>query len=237
MVTGGASATYGSDAVAGVVNFILKKDFQGIQIDGQYGFSEHDQHNKYLESLLSQTDPNTGYAAGTPPTGSIRDGNKHDLSMLMGTNFADGNGNVTGYFVYHDQAAVPGSARDYSDCELASNGLIVTPVTNGVECLGSSNSNRFTPSVPSPGAGTRYTVVGNQFLLWPQPGSSPPASFNFNNYEYLQREDKRYNGGFLAHDDINDFIKPYVEFSFMQDESAGSGRAGWSVLGPKSLRS
>ncbi|HSZ91938.1 MAG TPA: TonB-dependent receptor plug domain-containing protein, partial [Acetobacteraceae bacterium] len=45
VVTGGASATYGSDAIAGVVNFILKKDFQGVQIDGQYGFSQHDQHN------------------------------------------------------------------------------------------------------------------------------------------------------------------------------------------------
>src|SRR5207253_1599934 len=33
VVTGGASATYGSDAVGGVVNFIMKKDFQGIQFD------------------------------------------------------------------------------------------------------------------------------------------------------------------------------------------------------------
>ena len=53
VVTGGASATYGSDAIAGVVNFILKKDFQGIQIDGQYGFNDHDQHNSYVEDLLT----------------------------------------------------------------------------------------------------------------------------------------------------------------------------------------
>jgi iron complex outermembrane receptor protein len=220
VVTGGASATYGSDAIAGVVNFILKKDFQGIQIDGQYGFAQHSNHNKYIEGIESQDDPNTGYSAGTPPTGSVRDGNKHDLSVIMGTNFADGNGNVTGYFVYHDQASIPGYARDYSDCELASNGLVLAPVTNGVECLGSANSNAFQPSAPAPGAGTRYTVVGNQFLIWPQPGSSPPAQFNFNNYQYLEREDKRYNGGFLAHDDISDNLKPYMEFSFMQDESA-----------------
>jgi iron complex outermembrane receptor protein len=219
VVTGGASATYGSDAIAGVVNFILKKDFQGIQIDGQYGFSQHDQHNGYVQNVISQNDPATGYSGSPPPTGSIRDGNKHDLSVIMGANFAEGDGNVTGYFTYHDQAAVPGYARDYSDCELTSNGLYAAAVTNGVECLGSSNSNRFTPSAPAPGAGTRYSVVGNQFLVWPQPGSNPPAQFNFNNYEYLQREDKRYNGGFLAHDDINDYIKPYVEFSFMQDQT------------------
>ena len=61
VVTGGASATYGSDAIAGVVNFILKKDFQGIQIDGQYGFNDHDQHNSYVEDLLTHDDPHTGF--------------------------------------------------------------------------------------------------------------------------------------------------------------------------------
>src|SRR6202041_267859 len=33
--TGGASAAYGSDAIAGVINFIMKRDFQGVQFDGQ----------------------------------------------------------------------------------------------------------------------------------------------------------------------------------------------------------
>ncbi|MDZ4761561.1 MAG: TonB-dependent receptor plug domain-containing protein [Alphaproteobacteria bacterium] len=40
VVTGGASAVYGSDAIAGVVNFILNDDFQGAQIDGNYSFTE-----------------------------------------------------------------------------------------------------------------------------------------------------------------------------------------------------
>src|SRR6202162_1580591 len=93
VVTGGASATYGSDAIAGVVNFILKKDFQGIQIDGQYGFNQHNQHSDYVQNLLSHDSPNTGFPAVTPPTGSIRDGYKHDLSVIMGTNVADGAGN------------------------------------------------------------------------------------------------------------------------------------------------
>jgi iron complex outermembrane receptor protein len=220
VVTGGASATYGSDAIAGVVNFILKKDFQGIQIDGQYGFSDHDQHNSYVQGILSKNDPVTGFTAVTPPTGNVRDGYKHDLSMLMGTNFADNNGNVTGYFVYHDQQAVPGSARDFSDCQLASNGDNATTTFTGVECAGSSNSNRFTPKTPGvPGFGIRYNVVGTSFLPNPQPGASPPPEFNYNAYEYLQRQDQRYQAGFLAHDDLNDYVKPYMEFGWMDDRT------------------
>ncbi|HYJ42570.1 MAG TPA: TonB-dependent receptor [Steroidobacteraceae bacterium] len=38
VVTGGSSAVYGSDAITGVVNFIMKDDFEGVKIGGQYGF-------------------------------------------------------------------------------------------------------------------------------------------------------------------------------------------------------
>ena len=41
VVTGGASAAYGSDAVAGVVNFIMKKNFTGLKIDGLAGISKY----------------------------------------------------------------------------------------------------------------------------------------------------------------------------------------------------
>ncbi len=37
-ITGGASAVYGADAMAGVVNFILKKDFEGVDMDFQSSY-------------------------------------------------------------------------------------------------------------------------------------------------------------------------------------------------------
>jgi len=52
VVTGGASASYGSDAVAGVVNLVLKKDFKGIQGDIQYGQSDLNDANEYRVALL-----------------------------------------------------------------------------------------------------------------------------------------------------------------------------------------
>lgn len=65
VLTGGASAVYGSDAVAGVVNFIMKKNLEGIRVDAQYGFYQHGQHNKTMQGLLTA---NNFAIPATPPT-------------------------------------------------------------------------------------------------------------------------------------------------------------------------
>jgi len=52
-VTGGASAAYGSDAIAGVVNFIMKKNFEGIQVDSQYNENYHDNGNTTRRTWFS----------------------------------------------------------------------------------------------------------------------------------------------------------------------------------------
>ena len=55
VVTGGASAVYGSDAIAGVVNFILKDKFEGIQARAQYGVTSRGDNPRYLASILAGT--------------------------------------------------------------------------------------------------------------------------------------------------------------------------------------
>ena len=64
VVTGGASAAYGSDAVSGVVNIVLKNDLTGVHGTAQYGISEHD------------------------------DGAERRLSLAGGAHFANGRGHV-----------------------------------------------------------------------------------------------------------------------------------------------
>jgi iron complex outermembrane recepter protein len=83
VVTGGASAAYGSDAIAGVINFIMKKDFQGVQFDGQYNENMHDNDNTYMQNLVR----GFGYS---PQTGTTTNGRQRSFDVLMGTNFADG---------------------------------------------------------------------------------------------------------------------------------------------------
>lgn len=50
VVTGGNSAIYGSDAVAGVVNFVLKRDYEGIALRGQGGVSKYGDRGTYFVS-------------------------------------------------------------------------------------------------------------------------------------------------------------------------------------------
>jgi len=204
VVTGGASATYGSDAVGGVVNFIMKKDFQGIQFDSQYGFDYHSNHDSAAESLLS----NRGYPT---PTGSITDGRNRAFTLVMGSNLADNKGNVTAYFTYRSADPVSQANRDYAAC-------LLQGATNP-KCGGSPNSNLFIAGAGTANEGD-FTVVGNQLLPYPQASSSPPPIFNSSPFQTFSTQTTRYMGGVYAHYDINDWAKPYLEFNYMNDKSS-----------------
>ena len=84
VITGGASAAYGSEAIAGVVNFKLKHRFTGVQIDAQYG----------------KTDKS--------------DGQNENYSITMGGNFADDRGNAVLSFTYANRAQIFNKARAFS---------------------------------------------------------------------------------------------------------------------------
>lgn len=92
VVTGGASAVYGSDALGGVVNFILKRDFEGFQVDGQYNVAEQG------EGLIFTT------------------------GLTAGANLADGRGNVTLAVGYTDRQALFYSDRAFFAVDRTGNG-------------------------------------------------------------------------------------------------------------------
>ena len=110
VLTGGASATYGSDAIAGVVNFITDSDFEGIQFDYQYSLYTHEN-----DSSLAQAVIDAGYEL---PSRNVSDGNTHDFSLLAGLNSPDQRGNLTVYATWRDVKAVTQSERDYSACSI-----------------------------------------------------------------------------------------------------------------------
>ncbi len=214
VVTGGASAAYGSDAIAGVINFIMKKDFQGFQVDGQYDEYYHDNDDTYVQNLARAF-------GATPATGSIQDGRQRTFDVLMGTNFADGEGNVTGYMSYRHADPVPSSNRDYGACELYPT---VVPTAHGQTvvgpyCDGSGNSNIFTPQ-SGPQQSKSFSVLGNSFVPYGSAPTTPPAVFNSQPYIYLTREDDRANAAILGHLKVTDYFQPYAEFYFLDDRTS-----------------
>ncbi|HEY2464470.1 MAG TPA: TonB-dependent receptor [Steroidobacteraceae bacterium] len=211
VVTGGASAAYGSDAIAGVVNFIMKRNFEGFQVDGNLAAYQHDNNDAFVQNLARQF-------GITPPTGSITDGRQRSFDVLMGTNFADGKGNITAFLSYRHQDPVASSDRDFGSCQLNPTLSATTGHVNGVACGGSANSNFFSPE-SGPNQGTAYSVFGTNFVPNGSVLTNPPASFNSQPFIYLSREDDRYNAAFLAHDDITDYFQPYAEFYFMDDRT------------------
>jgi outer membrane receptor protein involved in Fe transport len=207
VVTGGASATYGSDAIAGVINFIMKRNFEGIQFDGQLGQNWHSQHSSFTQGLAASD-------GITPPTGSIHDGNNRAFNVMLGSSIADGRGNVTGYAGYLQANPIPSGNRDFGACQLNASPNAAGDAFTGAFCSGSGNSNFF-----KVGTGPTFSVLGNQFVPRGSAATSPPAVFNSQPYIYNGRDDLRYTAGFLAHVDVNDHIRPYAEFGFMNDRT------------------
>lgn len=206
VLTGGASAVYGSDAVAGVINFILKRNFEGVQADLHYGFNDHDNDNTTMQNLQLSSNMQ-------PPPSHVRDGYNKAFSLVMGSNSENGKGNVTGYFVYREADPITEGQRDYSACKLN-----VTVPAGVMSCSGTPNSNQFIENF-APNA--TFAVVGSNFVPWNQnAATNPPPLFNANPYQYLSRQDTRYLAGFDAHYELSDMFKPYVDFSFMNDRSS-----------------
>ncbi|MXP27565.1 TonB-dependent receptor [Porphyrobacter algicida] len=211
VLTGGASSTYGADAVAGVVNFIMDTDFSGIRLDGQYSFYQHNNHNDFIRPLLDarQAQGLSGYGY---PEGSVADGGTIDTTLTIGTGFDDNRGHVTAYVGYRKANPVIQARRDYSAC------TIQNTSSGANQCGGSATSANgnvllYDPTTGNTTSSTIYTIRPNGGF------ENGLTRYNFAPSNYFQRPDERYTAGFFAHYDINDAIRPYAEFMFMDDRS------------------
>lgn len=89
-VTGGAAAVYGSDAMSGVVNFVLRQDFEGLEVAGQYGTSDRG------------------------------DAVRRRVDVTMGGNFADGRGNAVVSVGYTQTDELRQGARSFGEFSIDS---------------------------------------------------------------------------------------------------------------------
>jgi len=215
VLTGGASAVYGSDAVAGVVNFILDNNFEGVQVNANYNLYAHENKAGLVSQVASQ------YGFRQPSTGNAFDGGRVDLSLTAGKKLFDDRFHVSGYVNYRKADLVPFGARETSGCQLTE------AVKDGpLSCTLSTytKTGYISPRIPgTPGTGN---VPGTppQFVNNPDgtrtfvPYSDAVAENPYDGYSF-QRANERWNAGGFASFEISDAAEVYANAMWFRDKS------------------
>ena len=230
-ITGGAAAVYGADAIAGVTNFILKKDFEGMQVDAQYGISQEG------------------------------DGQEMQFSGLFGTNFADGRGNVMIGANYSDRRGIDSKNRGWAragwtDTTTTTGGLGGNPLSQfqpdtfgnppaaGAWLMGQNfyidqngavfdSSNPLNPAHPYTGS---LNTDDNGFIYKINPDGTLGSS-NVNN-AHIQIPLSRYSMFGSAHFAVTDHINMFTDMRYAETFASASGftssvgGAVWAVTIP-----
>jgi len=244
VVTGGNSAIYGSDAVAGVVNFITKRDYEGIEARGQMGISSRGDRPAYSASLTA------------------------------GKNFSDGRGNIAISLEYSEAAPLFLTERDgqtgafsgRTQFQLtqdtvgepaAGNGVFDTTLISGIKNAGISTGGAYTSSCTGTAPARRAlncsgvfntagtTQFGNVFVFAPDGtlvqnvGRRDFRPFGSGNFEgglgstlretgLLQVGTTRYSGNVLASFEVSEGFRPFFEGKFVRTQSIQEGQPTFS---------
>lgn len=196
VVTGGASAVYGSDALSGVVNFILKDDFQGFDLGMQLGQSAQS------------------------------DGAQQQVDVLLGGNFGEDRGNITAFASVFDRDSVLQAERAFTRVDRAQNGsatgnarlpnVALNPYPTVGNFLGGTSTSRdyafnlnnngqarewinALPETSADGVGDKYNFAPVNFLL--SPG-------------------KRISLGAMGHLNVSDHVTAYMDVMYVDSRNA-----------------
>ena len=218
VVEAGGAAVYGSDAIAGVVNYVLKKNFKGVEMDAQYGVTDRGDYNQY------------------------------NARLTAGTDFLGGKGGVAADFEYsktdplrYSDRNLPALARSTSGVvpilnsrfyAFNNNGVIFTTpaptaICSGANCFAKLNGQplQFAADGASviaynPGVNP---VTGSTTAFTP-PFASGGDGFNTGDLAALYSGVERFVGNLVAHYDVSDHLK--LSASFLGAHTTGTDLAG-----------
>lgn len=218
ILTGGASTSYGSDAMSGAVNFIMKRDFEGVAIDTD----------------MSQTGES--------------DGRVKTASLTVGSNVAEGRGNIVFGVNWTERDGVQLGARplgqlgivtaDGSGYDQFLAGTTPTPGPAGCGGPGSVVAGGSTTTLP-----TRVSIFGAGSLgafQFREDGTlgGNCSVFNFNPFNYYQTPQTRFGGTALGRFEVNDHAEAYGRIAYssttVRQQVAPSGVFGsafWTPVG------
>lgn len=190
VVTGGGSAVYGSDAIAGVVNFVMKRNFDGLEAATQYRIS------------------------------GKGDGDQFTADLAIGLNSQDGKGNVAFFGGYSKRSTVLQGARENSRTQIAdvvgaTPGTTLSGSATGPVAV-IDPSAAFAPF----GAGslTIFDGQGNVRPYVDPTRTALNDAFNFAPFQYLQTPQERWLFGGMAHYSLTDWAEIYASGTFVKNK-------------------
>lgn len=227
VLTGGASAVYGADAVSGAVNFILKDDFEGLAVRFQGGMSDEGDAEDFF------------------------------ASFVFGTNFAGYRGNITSSYEYRKQERLETQDRSYGITGrqyLRNNPLEYGQEDDPNvpdRTLTPPGARNFTFTAPD----GRYDILGvdsltGEELTYPSPialsadgtpfevgqrtsgfahlygDGTPTAYFSSSLIPELETHSFNVNGRY----DINDYATAFGEFKFVRSEAVNPRSSSYTTV-------
>lgn len=186
ILTGGSSAVYGSDALAGVVNFQLKQNFEGVEITGLYDIT------------------------------SEGDAEKYNFDITIGGNFDGGRGNAVIYAGYANREPLFQDDRDFSFFALTEstdangNPILVPGGSSGIPGTRVFGGPTIDPDGVA-NSGDEFTLGRFEPDGSGAPFVDPDDRFNYAPDNFLQLPQERYTVMGMAHYDISDQFQVYGE--------------------------
>ncbi|MDX1517556.1 MAG: TonB-dependent receptor plug domain-containing protein, partial [Woeseiaceae bacterium] len=214
VVTGGASAVYGSDAMSGAVNFILRRDFEGFELD------------------LTYSDTEEG------------GGDTYNIAAMLGVNFDEDRGNITIGGGRTVRGAILLADRDFGVFGVSSttgSGLGSAPPAPSPDCSGNTEfttahssgvgSTTAIPATLNLRSGNSYQFRDDMSLV-----QGECARFNFNPFNYYQTPQDRWQATTIGTYNVTDDIEVYARATFSSNRSdfqiAPSGTFGTAFTIP-----
>ena len=225
VITGGASAAYGSDAIAGVVNFKLRQKFDGAELTYQHGATTHG------------------------------DGGNDLATAVIGSNFSDNRGNVVVAIDYSERDVVHGKDRSFFSnirtVNIPQEGILVPSSNSPTIAAVNSVLANYPGTSPLAGVGaytgaigvnTGGTIFTDQFgPVQNYRGVGAPAVQLTNNgtqvsvvngqYFDLQVPLKKYNLFARGNYDLFDHVSAYAQFAFTDSSSRDETAPGFASSG------
>lgn len=193
LITGGASAVYGSDAMSGAINVITKRNFEGVEFS-------------YANSITGESD-----------------GQQKSSSMLLGGNFGDGRGNAVMSLTWVDRQGVQLGQRPLGllgiDTETGAGyaqflaGAPPTPpadpLCQGPGAVAAGGSGTTIPTrIIIPGEATPRQFRSDGSI------AGTCSVFNFNPFNYYQTPQERFGGTVVGHFDVMKNVEAYSRISY-----------------------